>query len=186
MQLNNEESSGPAFDSQQVLKNLCRTLIVGFGNPDREDDGVAWHTLHRIADYFNIPVSADTDAGIFPAGESLDFWFNLQLMPEMAAEMVYYQRICFVDAHTGALDEEIHIEKLESKFQNSPLTHHMTAESIISILENVYHHLPEAILVSIRGYQFRFEQSLSARTKILSIQAAETIINWILTEKQVK
>lgn len=183
MHLDSENPSRPAQGYEQVLKEIPKTLIVGFGNPDREDDGVAWHTLQKIARQFNITLSIDTDEGIFPSGNTLDFWFNLQLMPEMASDMTSYKRICFIDAHTGALQEDIHFEKLESKFQNSPLTHHMTPESIVSILEHVYHHRPEALLVSIRGYQFRFEQSLSDKTKTLSNQAAQLVVDWIVSAK---
>ncbi|MHB8134205.1 MAG: hypothetical protein ACYDH1_08270 [Anaerolineaceae bacterium] len=171
--------SKPVLDSEQVLKNIPRTLIVGYGNPDREDDGVAWYVLQGIARKLNIPISTDTDIGIYPEGNTLDFWFNLQLMPEMASDMVDYQRICFVDAHTGAVEEEIHIEKIISKFQNSPLTHHMTPETIVSIMEHLYNHKPETLFVSIRGYQFRFLRSLSKNTNILHEKAIEEIIDWI-------
>ncbi len=162
-------------------QNLPRTLIVGYGNPDREDDGVAWHVLQTIAQKFGVPISDDTDVGIFPEGNQLDFWFNLQLMPEMAPDMVAYERICFIDAHTGAIPDKIRIEHIQSKFQNSPLTHHLTPETIVSILEHLYQHTPEALLVSIRGYQFRFEHALSVETYRLSQKAADRVLSWILT-----
>ncbi len=176
--------SKDSANQQRILttdwQNLPRTLIVGYGNPDREDDGVAWHVLQSIAYKFGIPISNDTDVGIFPDGNQLDFWFNLQLMPEMAPDMLVYQRICFIDAHTGAIPDEIRIEHIQSKFQNSPLTHHLTPETIVSILEHLYQHKPEVILVSIRGYQFRFEHGLSAKTFRLSRKAADRVVSWIL------
>jgi len=175
-----KSNSKPVLNSEQVLKNIPSTLIVGYGNPDREDDGVAWYVLQGIAKHFNIPISTDTDIGIYPEGTTLDFWFNLQLMPEMASEMVNYQRICFVDAHTGAVEEEIHVEKIISRFQNSPLTHHMTPETIVSIMEHLYNHKPETLFVSIRGYHFRFIRSLSGETNALQKKAIKEIIKWIL------
>ena len=27
---------------------MNKTLLLGYGNPDREDDGVAWHVLSRV------------------------------------------------------------------------------------------------------------------------------------------
>ncbi len=121
----------------------------------------------------------DSDEGIFPEGQNLDFWFNLQLMPEMASEMLDYQRICFVDAHTGAIEKEIQVKEIKSIFQNSPLTHHMTAEAFVSILQHLYGHQPETLLASIRGYQFRFKRSLSEKTKELCEQAIFEIVEWI-------
>lgn len=181
MEASRNDSASPLNITSADWQNLPRTLIVGYGNPDRQDDGVAWQVLHTIAQRFQIPISSDTDLGIFPEGNQLDFWFNLQLMPEMAPDMVEYERICFIDAHTGAIPQQIRIEPIQSKFQNSPLTHHLTPETIVSMLEHLYQHTPQAILVSIRGYQFRFERSLSPETYILSQQAAERIIYWILS-----
>lgn len=171
--------SEPELNSDQVLINIPKTLILGYGNPDREDDGVAWYVLHGVAKYFNIQLSDDSDEGIFPEGQNLDFWFNLQLIPEMASEMLDYQRICFVDAHTGAIEKEIQVKEIKSVFQNSPLTHHMTAEAFVSILQHLYSHQPETLLVSIRGFQFRFTRSLSEKTNDLCDQAILEIINWI-------
>ncbi len=166
---------------EQVLKIIPKTLVVGYGNPDREDDGVAWHILLGIAKNFNIATPDQIYEGLFPEGRSLDFWLNLQLTPEMAEEMTKYQRICFVDAHTGAVPNDINLQTVISRFQNSPLTHHLTPDSLISLLEHGYHHKPEAILVSVRGFNFRFKPDLSPETEDLSSQAIEKIINWILS-----
>lgn len=166
---------------EQVLKTIPRTLIVGYGNPDREDDGVAWHILMGIAKIFNISTPDQIYDGFFPEGRALDLWLNLQLMPEMAEEMVPYQRICFVDAHTGAVPNDIYWHPIISQFQNSPLTHHLTPDSIVSLLEHGYNHKPEAVLLSVRGFQFRFKQKLSSNTEKLSNQAIDKIIDWVLT-----
>jgi len=179
MTSNGTEKLEPDLNPDQVLKNIPKTLIIGYGNPDREDDGVAWYVLQGVANYFNIHLSNDTDEGIFPEGQNLDFWFNLQLTPEMASEMILYQRICFVDAHTGTIEKEIQVKEIKSEYQNSPLTHHMTAEAFVSILEHLYHHQPETLMVSIRGYQFRFSRSLTEKTSELSKQAIFKIVNWI-------
>jgi Ni,Fe-hydrogenase maturation factor len=32
-------------------------LIVGYGNYDREDDGVAWHILERLANHLGQPLA---------------------------------------------------------------------------------------------------------------------------------
>lgn len=162
---------------------IKRTLIIGYGNPDRGDDGVGWYILQMLAEEFQVSISNDTDIGIFSEERPLDFLFNLQLMPEMATEMVSYERLCFVDAHTGAIPENIHLERIESEFQNSPLTHHLTPQSLVSILEQLYQHTPEAIFVSVRGFNFRFEHALSPETKHLAEEAIKTISTWIKREE---
>jgi Ni,Fe-hydrogenase maturation factor len=97
----------------------------------------------------------------------------------MTYDMRNYSRICFVDAHTGALEDDLNWQIVEALFQNSPLTHHMTPQTIMSILDTAFNHKPEAILVSVRGYQFGFENQLSDKTKSLANVAIEKISAWI-------
>ncbi len=167
-------------DSEHALKDISKTLLIGYGNPDREDDGVAWHILRGVADFFNLIIPDILDEDLIKVDENLHFLFDLQLIPEMTYDMTEYSRICFVDAHTGALENDINIQHLDRKFQNSPLTHHMTPQTILSILEQTFNHKPEAILVSVRGYQFGFENFLSPRTKKIATVAIEKISQWIL------
>jgi len=167
-------------DSEHALKDISKTLLIGYGNPDREDDGVAWHILRGVADFFNLIIPDILDEDLIKVDENLHFLFELQLIPEMTYDMAEYSRICFVDAHTGALENDVYIQNLDRKFQNSPLTHHMTPQTILSILEQTFNHKPEAILVSVRGYQFGFENFLSPRTKKIATDAIEKISQWIL------
>jgi len=167
-------------DSEHALKDISKTLLIGYGNPDREDDGVAWHILRGVADFFNLIIPDILDEDLIKVDENLHFLFELQLIPEMTYDMAEYSRICFVDAHTGALENDVYIQHLDRKFQNSPLTHHMTPQTILSILEQTFNHKPEAILVSVRGYQFGFENFLSPRTKKIATDAIEKISQWIL------
>ncbi len=168
-------------DFKYALKDIPKTLLVGYGNPDREDDGVAWHILRGVADFFGLTIPEHLDEDLIKVDEKLHFLFDLQLIPEMTYDMSQYSRLCFVDAHTGALENDLNIQKLDRKFQNSPLTHHMTPQTILSILEQTFNHKPEAILVSVRGYQFGFENYISSKTKILASEAIEKISRWIIS-----
>ena len=169
--------------NKHALENIPKTLIIGYGNPDREDDGVAWHVLQGVADYFGIRIPSSLTEDLVDTQENLQFLFNLQLMPEMTYEMSNFSRICFVDAHTGALENDLNYQPLERKFHNAPLTHHMTPQTILSILDSAFNHQPEAILVSVRGYQFGFSNKLSAPTQRLADQAVVKISNWILNKQ---
>ncbi len=155
------------------------TLIIGYGNFDREDDGVAWHILAALAGRLGYEVPQAPEEGMEPQGSEVDFLFRLQLTPEIAETVSAYDRACFVDAHTGAVPDDLHVERLEAQFQASPFTHHMTPETCLSIAETLYGKRPEAILVSVRGYQFGFERSLSSQTANLAGQAVEEIWKWL-------
>lgn len=155
------------------------TLFLGYGNFDRQDDGVAWHVLAALAHHLGRQAPSSPEESFEPNGETPDFLFDLQLMPEMAETIAAYERVCFVDAHTGRVPEEIHLEELCCEFQTSPFTHHLTACSCLSICEALYGKTPEAILLSVRGYEFGFSQSLSPRTQALVEPAVEKVLSWL-------
>jgi hydrogenase maturation protease len=158
---------------------VARTIIVGYGNPDREDDGVAWHILSALCTRLGYSVPDLYTEGFEPQGNPIDFMFRLQLMPELAEIIAGYERACFVDAHTGAVPEEVHFAEISPQFQNSPFTHHMTPETCLSLAQALYGKSPEAVLVSVRGYQFGFGHTLSPRTSDLASIAVDQIWKWL-------
>jgi hydrogenase maturation protease len=160
---------------------MNNTLILGYGNLDRQDDGVAWHILAKIALASGRKVPSDID-GFEPSGQNPDLMFCLQLTPELAETLSVYDRVCFVDAHTGSVPEDLHMEHIQPTYQSSPFTHHMTAHTCLAFCETLYHARPEAILVSVRGYYFGFDRTLSPDTEELAAQAAGYILNWISEE----
>jgi hydrogenase maturation protease len=157
---------------------LKRTLLLGYGNPDRQDDGVAWHILRAIAEKRGLAAPASYDEE-FTSEPGLDFLFTLQLTPEMAEDIVVYERVCFVDAHTGNIPEPVRMIAVQSEFQHSPFTHHLTPQSLVSMCETLYGHKPEAVLLSVRGYAFGFECDLSPSTRELVIEAIRLITGWL-------
>lgn len=158
-------------------------LLIGYGNPDREDDGVAWHILRAVAIKLGLP-APDSYEDEFPTNELIDFAFNLQLTPELAEDVSAYQYVCFIDAHTGNIPEPVRLIDVESEFQRSPFTHHLTPQSLLSICETVYNKKPNAALLSVRGYRFLFTRELSEETEELVPQAVELTMNW-LNEKNI-
>jgi hydrogenase maturation protease len=157
---------------------LNKTLLIGYGNPDRQDDGVAWHVLYALATRLSLPVP-DSYEDEFPANDRLDFAFYLQLTPEMAEDLTTYERVCFVDAHTGNVETEVQFLKIDDEFQHSPFTHHLTAQSLLSMCRTLYGKTPAAMLLSVRGYQFEFERTLSTETAALVPQAVDRILKWM-------
>jgi len=156
-----------------------RTLIIAYGSTDRQDDGVAWAVLRELAVELG---------GEFPATpqecseldlESIDLRCMLQLTPEIADDFNRYTKVVFIDAHTGRVTEDIHLEELSSHYQSSPLTHHLTPASCLAIAQALHGSAPAALLVSVRGYVFGFEQGLSARTNALVPVAVARILEWI-------
>jgi hydrogenase maturation protease len=157
---------------------LRKLLILGYGNPDREDDGVAWHILRALTIKLDLvpPVSYEDE---FPESDQIDFDFQLQLTPEMSEDIASYPYVCFIDAHTGNIPEPVRLIHVESEFQNSPFTHHLTPQSLMSMCETIYNKRPQAALLSVLGHRFLFTRELSPDTAELVPQAVELIWEWL-------
>jgi Ni,Fe-hydrogenase maturation factor len=170
-----------------------RILVLGYGNVDRQDDGVAWHILNAIAKHFGLPApdptgegfnqsnpGIPTDGSSEPSVGSLngpvDLAFVLQLTPEMAETLANYAVVCFVDAHTGNVPQEVNFEEMQGAYQASPFTHHLTPQTCLALAQALYGHAPRGFLMSVRGYQFGFTNDLSEQAKQLATTASEQLI----------
>lgn len=159
---------------------MKKLLILGYGNPDREDDGVAWHILSALTSRLGL-ASPDSYEDEFPEHAQIDFAFALQLTPEMAEDIWDYENVCFVDAHTGNIPEPVRLIDVESEFQASPFTHHLTPQSLVSMCETLYGKKPDATLLSVLGHRFLFSRQLSKETARLVPQTVELIWDWMNT-----
>ena len=157
---------------------MNRILLIGYGNPDRQDDGLAWHILSAYATRQGLPAPL-TYEDEFPVSDRLDFAFNLQLTPEMAEDISVYEVVCFIDAHTGDIPEPVRLIELESEFQRSPFTHHLTPQSLLAMCETIYKKKPRAALLSVRGYKFGFDRELSDQSRVLVPGAMKLIEDWL-------
>jgi hydrogenase maturation protease len=155
-------------------------LLIGYGNPDRQDDGVAWHVLTMIADRLHRPRPQEIGEGMEDFSASPGLLFILQLTPELAETVSQSSAVCFIDAHTGSVAEDVQLIPIGKEFQTSPLTHHMTPQTILSLANSIYQSSPEGYLLSIRGYQFGFSYVMSPQTEQLARQAADRLWDWII------
>jgi len=103
----------------------------------------------------------------------------LQLAPELSELLSGYDRVCFVDAHTGSVPDDVHSESIGPRYQPSPFTHHLTPHSLLAMTESIYKKSPESILVSVRGYEFGFDRELSKSTAALVPLAVALILKWL-------
>lgn len=158
---------------------MPNTLIIGYGNPDRQDDGVAWHILVGTAKRLGFHTPDSPDDGFESFETEPSFLFVLQLTPELAEDIAAYDRVCFVDAHTGAIPRDVNVDIIKPDYHTSPFTHHMTAQTLMELTQTLFHRDLEALIISVRGYEFGFSVGLSARTQNLADEAVQQIINWL-------
>jgi hydrogenase maturation protease len=158
---------------------MVKMLIIGYGNPDREDDGVAWHILQGVARRLGRPALDIETGGQDQLGQSPDLLFVLQLTPELADLISEYDYVCFIDAHTGDYPEDLRITSVDAQFQTSPFTHHMTPQTCLALANTLYGRRPQAIVVSVKGHRFGFSHTLSAETALFAEEAVEHITAWL-------
>ncbi|GAB4532767.1 MAG: hypothetical protein Kow0063_13810 [Anaerolineae bacterium] len=158
---------------------MAKVLIIGYGNLDREDDGVAWHILQGIARRLGRPALDEETGGLDQLGQPIDLLFVLQLTPELAELVTGYDYICFVDAHTGDHPEDVHLTPINAHFQTSPFTHHMTPQTCLMLAETIYGHKPQAITVSVKGHRFGFSHTLSSQTALYAEEAVKRVGSWL-------
>ena len=53
----------------------AKTLIIGYGNVDREDDGVGWHILKNLADRIDRTIPEDPGSSIEITSQIVDLTF---------------------------------------------------------------------------------------------------------------
>lgn len=159
---------------------MKNSIILGYGNPDRGDDGAAWVALSSLACHFGHSIDSEQiETGFIPINESLQLWLNLQLVPELAEDLACFEHAIFVDAHTDDYQEDVRVVEVKPHYQNSPFTHHLTPASCLSLCKELYGKYPHSILVSMRGYEFGFSRQLSPRTSAIVEKAVKLIINWL-------
>ena len=156
------------------------TLIIGYGNIDRQDDGVAWHILAEIAKLHGLEEFI-TENESFREESWLHLIFELQLTPEMAELIANFTRVCFVDAHTGNIEGDVSFNPLQPEYKPSAFTHHMSPETCLSLAKTLYQREPEALLASVRGYEFEFGDNLSPKTAELAGLCVKKINTWLIS-----
>jgi len=156
-----------------------KTLVIGFGNPYRRDDGVGYHVVNAVAERLGRPPLALDEDGLEALGKDIDLVCLPQLLPELAETIAIYDQVIFVDAHTGTYAEDLRCTTVEPRYTPSAFTHHMTAETLLGLTLAFTEYVPPAYLFSIRGYDFDFGLGLSAETERLAAEAIERIMDMI-------
>lgn len=155
---------------------MSRTLVIGFGNIDRADDGVAYSVINALRRQLGQKPLPEDETGLEELGAQVDSVFLSQLTPELLETLAGYQRVIFVDAHVYKNLDALHCAPVSPENTPSTFTHHLTPAAFLALLKALYHSEPSGHLVSIRGYDFDFHRDLSPETEALVGPAVEHIL----------
>ena len=138
-----------------------KTLIIGYGNQSRRDDGVGWFVIEQLAALKLPGVELET-------GQQLEI--------ESAETISRYDAVIFVDAAIPEAPEAIQRSVVTPNFQSHAVAHYLTPADVLSLCKTLYQREPKAVLFSIRGRDFNFGTTLTPEVE----QAARDIVKQIV------
>ena len=148
-----------------------QTLIYGYGNPGRMDDGLGARFIELIDEWI-------AKEGI----ENIKTDCNYQLNIEDAAIVAEYDRVIFVDASVA---EDVVNYKLESIAPNDATIeftmHAVSTAFVIDLCSKIYNKVPEAYNLHIKAYDFDFIEALSPEAKNNMNKAFGFLKNYLKT-----
>lgn len=126
-----------------------RTLIIGYGNTLRGDDGFGPVVVQHFADENPL--------------DSVDTLICQQLTLDLAERFQLYQRIIFVDASASG-GQGVRLLPLKYRQQSSqqpPFSHSVSIKEILWATSTLYDSQPDAFLLTVTGRSFEYCESLS-------------------------
>jgi hydrogenase maturation protease len=137
-----------------------KTLVIGYGNESRRDDGVGRYVVEQLAMHDLPDVELQTAH---------------QLDVELAETLTHFDRIFFVDAAIPEAPVPIQRSVVTPAFQSHAVAHYLTPPDVLSLSETLYGHVPQATLFSIRGRDFNFGTELSPEVENAGQQVVQQI-----------
>ncbi len=153
-----------------------RTLVIGFGNPSRRDDGVGLAVVNGLRRRLGLRTLDENDDGFEDLGRPLDTLFLQQLNLELAETLSEYSQVSFVDARVGQPGEEV-IQRKPVNADPDPalVSHHFRPGRLLALARSLYGAAPQAELISIQGFDFDFGDDLSEVTATAVQTVAEDL-----------
>ena len=143
---------------------FVKTLIIGYGNRSRRDDGVGWFILEQL-DALNLP--------------GVELETSQQLEVEVAETISRYDAVIFVDAAIPEAPEPVQRTVVTPNFQSHAVAHYLTPADVLSLCKTLYNREPRAVLFSIRGRDFNFGTTLTPEVEQAACEVVKQIVEII-------
>lgn len=126
---------------------MQNTLVLGYGNPLRGDDGVGWQAA--------ILVAKELEGAV-------DVLARHQLTPELAESISQVDRVVFIDAACEGTPGQVCCRQLESNDgDGQTFTHHVAPADLLATAQALYGHAPIGYLLTVNGASFGYTEALS-------------------------
>jgi hydrogenase maturation protease len=125
----------------------CRVLVLGYGNPGRQDDGLGPAAAQALEQLRLPNVRVET---------------GYQLNIEDAAAAVEHDAVLFIDAAAEG-PEPFELRQVEPASGMAFTSHIVPPGVLLAICRQCYGRAPRAWLLAIRGYEFELAEGLTER-----------------------
>ena len=122
-------------------------LVLGYGNPLRQDDGFGWRAVERLRS-LELPKGVEIRA-------------LHQLTPEISEDIAAADGVIFLDARADGVPGEIRESAVEAGVESSFLAHSVNPPMLLALSQHLYGRSPHAILLTVTGSAFGLGESLS-------------------------
>ena len=150
------------------------SLLIGWGNPLRQDDGLGWQLARQL--------QVQAPPGAWIRAEH-------QLLPELSADLARCARVLFVDAlpTAGAALPPPSITSVAAapgRASGAGITHHQSPAGLLQLCLALYGQQPPASLLLIPAPQLGFSDQLSAAGQRQLQAALPLAIRWLNAKPQ--
>jgi hydrogenase maturation protease len=127
---------------------MMNTLIIGYGNPLRGDDGLGWRAAERLtAD------AHESRATVIACH---------QLTPELAEPISRADLVIFIDAEERQPAGKLICRRIDARAApRITFSHHLTPAALLHCARQLYGACPEAITFSVSSQSFACSEELS-------------------------
>lgn len=126
-----------------------RILVLGYGNPGRQDDGLGPAVAEAVEAWALPNVTTETP---------------YQLNIEDAAALAEHDMVLFVDASVDA-PEPYALERIEPAAEIAFTSHSVSPGAVLALCVDHFHARPVAYVLAVRGYAFEFEEGLTPKAR---------------------
>lgn len=148
-----------------------RTLVYGYGNPGRQDDGLGIELVSRLERWAE-------EQGL----EGIAFDNNYQLNIEDAEAIAGQDLVIFADASKEDIDDYC-LSVVEGSGKLSFTTHAASPGYILKLCQELFQREPLVLLLHIKGYQWAFREGISPQAA-KNLEKAFNHIKGILEDPQ--
>jgi hydrogenase maturation protease len=147
---------------------MARTLVIGYGNPLRGDDGLGWRIVDRLAKMV--------------AGEKTKILAVHQLTPELAEPISASDLVIFVDASYQGEPGSWRCEAIAPNGEvSNALAHYFTPVGLLGYADALFRARPRSLLISVAALSFDCSDQLSSNIEAVIpdiVQYIGTQISW--------